>query len=224
MAQAIDALGKITTSGLLRASQGAGGSTNVSNSASHSFTNGSAATANSNLQAAIANTTAYDAWQAAAEYNAQEAEKQRQWQEHMANTQYQRAVQDMIKAGINPILAASYGISGAGVGSGATASMSSPEVFMGHSYADTTSASSAHSEGNSWNESESGVATALNQMSSLLDNAINTYNSAQATQAALGALKKEEKNSKKSEWATDLIKELENMPLLPQYGAPVYAW
>lgn len=58
--------------------------------------------------------------QKAMEFNAAEAQKNREWQEMMSNTQYQRAMADMKKAGLNPILAYSQG--GAGVPSGATAS------------------------------------------------------------------------------------------------------
>lgn len=54
-------------------------------------------------------------------FNASEAQKNRDWQEQMANTSWQRAVGDMEKAGLNPMLAYSQG--GAGSGSGAQASI-----------------------------------------------------------------------------------------------------
>lgn len=61
-------------------------------------------------------------------YNSAEAAKQREWEEHMASTQYQRAVEDLRKAGLNPWLAVS-GING-GSPSGASASSSASSVNM----------------------------------------------------------------------------------------------
>lgn len=57
----------------------------------------------------------------AMDFNAAEAAKNRDWQELMSNTAHQREVQDLMAAGLNPILSASGG-NGAAVTSGATAS------------------------------------------------------------------------------------------------------
>lgn len=55
-------------------------------------------------------------------FNQQEAEKTRQWQEYMSNTAHQREVQDLIKAGLNPVLSAS--LNGSSTPTGSTASAS----------------------------------------------------------------------------------------------------
>lgn len=68
---------------------------------------------------------------AAMSYNSAEALANRQFQERMSNTSYQRAVEDMKKAGLNPILAFANGGASTPGGSGATitgASMGMPST------------------------------------------------------------------------------------------------
>lgn len=60
-------------------------------------------------------------------FNASEAAKAREWSERMANTAHQREVQDLIKAGLNPILAAN---NGAVTPSAVSASGSTPSSSM----------------------------------------------------------------------------------------------
>lgn len=67
-------------------------------------------------------------WQKQADFNAEQAQIQREWQEKMANTSYQRAVADMSKAGLNPILAVTGGGVNANVPSGAVASVGGSQM------------------------------------------------------------------------------------------------
>lgn len=55
------------------------------------------------------------------QFNAEQAQVNRDWQKMMSDTAHQREVQDLLAAGLNPVLSASGG-NGAAVGSGATAS------------------------------------------------------------------------------------------------------
>jgi hypothetical protein len=71
--------------------------------------------------------------QTAMNFNSAEAAKNRAWQEQMSNTSYQRAVEDMKKAGINPILAYTQG--GASTPSGAQGTIGSASMGMASSSA-----------------------------------------------------------------------------------------
>ena len=84
-------------------------------------------------QAKIANDFTREMWQKTADFNSSmmrqqmdfnhgEALLNRNWQTEMSNTAYQRAVEDMKKAGLNPILA--YAQGGASTPSGSSASSS----------------------------------------------------------------------------------------------------
>lgn len=96
------------------------------------------------LQAEIAWQRDMEAMHEQMGFNAEEAQKVRDWQERMANTIYTRSVANMREAGINPILAANMGLSGAQVGSGATASLGGvPSAPLAQSFMDSWSASSA---------------------------------------------------------------------------------
>lgn len=66
------------------------------------------------------------------QFNSAEAETNRAWQREMRLTAYQDTVKDMIKAGINPILAAQLGATSLTGGSTASAGLASGAMASGH--------------------------------------------------------------------------------------------
>lgn len=91
---------------------------------------------------------------AAMAYNSAEAAKNRSWQEQMSNTAYQRAVEDMRKAGINPILAYQQG--GASTPGGSQGTISGASMGLASSSAANASALGvSQNHNNTWSKSES---------------------------------------------------------------------
>lgn len=125
-----------------------------SNSQSNSRVFGREASAQDILNAAEANALSLDMWALNAAYNAREAEKNRQYQEYMSNTSYQRAVQDLKRAGLNPILAA--GNMGASTPGGSQASSGQAVSHKANAYAEqqSNSRSSSGATGRSGSHSE----------------------------------------------------------------------
>lgn len=103
---------------------------------------------------------------AAMNYNSAEALANREFQERMSNTAYQRTVEDMKKAGLNPILAFANGGASTPGGSGATISGASMGLasssalgisrsggFVPNSYSSTSwSKSDWYNASQSWNQ------------------------------------------------------------------------
>lgn len=68
-------------------------------------------------------------WEKQAAFNAEQAQIQRDWSERMENTRYQRTINDMEKAGLNPILAVTGGGGMAtGAGNAQAASVSGAQM------------------------------------------------------------------------------------------------
>lgn len=198
------------------------GSRSQSDSWSYGATYGSEATAKSYAEALRAHNRQQDFYSQEQAYNAEQAEIQRIYNQLMASSTYQRSVEDMKKAGINPILAASFGLSADSVNSGAAASVSSPSTFMGQTFADQRSASQSHSEssswshgeggsqgsssgsswGSSWQNSTSGLSTFLDQMSLTTQGLIDMIQSGQVVSDAMDWMTSGEDDGK-ANWEFD---------------------
>lgn len=179
------------SSGSVNSAQSYNNSFNESWSQSQSGTNAAAAREWSAMMADLAWERDMQAFHEQMDFNEREAEKQRQWEADMANTIYTRSVKNMREAGINPILAFRMGLSGANVGSGATASVGgSPSAPLAQNFMDSWSASSSYSHGagegassgngsswgSGWSNSEQGIVTALQALGGMADTAIDAIN------------------------------------------------
>lgn len=122
-------------------------SNSIGESWSDSWVNGTLATAEDRINAQIANDIQTQNWLMQAAYNSAQAKENRMWQEQMSNTAYQRAVNDLKKAGLNPILAAQN--MGASTGSGAQASAGLSNASKANATADSGSRSYSYNKSNS---------------------------------------------------------------------------
>lgn len=158
-----------------------GGSTSSAQSISN--TAGVAASKTAQQVTAETNASAYSAWKEAAEYNSEQARIQREWQEQMANSVYQRTVEDMRKAGINPVLATGMGLGTAATSGGSAASISPSQVYNAQTFPESNSASQSY--GNSWNQSESGLMTFAGALTELGKSLIESISSSKTIQLSI---------------------------------------
>lgn len=134
---------------------------------------------------------------AAMNFNSAEALKDREFQEHMSNTAYQRALEDMRKAGLNPILAYANGGASTPGGSGATitgASMGMPSASaLGVSTMSGNVPNSyySHSEAQSqWYQLAEAVgsqmSTSYSSPKQLTEDLLKTYQQMKKTESTVG--------------------------------------
>lgn len=122
-------------------------------------------------------------WEKQAAFNAEQAQLQRDWQERMSNTSYQRAMEDMSKAGLNPILAYSNG--GAQVPGGAAATVGGAQM----SSAQSQMASGGIVGANAASENNyTGQAEWTAGILALLATAVNGFASAKEAEAKLNQM------------------------------------
>ena len=133
---------------------------------------------------------------AAMNYNSAEALKDREFQERMSSTSYQRAVEDMKKAGLNPILAYANGGASTPGGSGATitgASMGMPSASaLGVSTMSGNVPNSYYSRSDSqsqWYQLAEAVgsqmSTSYSSPKALVNDLLKTYKSMEKTEATV---------------------------------------
>lgn len=103
----------------------------------------------------------------ARDYNAQEAQKNRDFQEQMSSSQYQRAVEDMKAAGLNPMLAYSQG--GAGNVGGSSASIG------GASSSGASGATASHGGGSPSSPARAGGQQFYNYLGAGVQSALAAY-------------------------------------------------
>lgn len=133
---------------------------------------------------------------AAMNYNSAEALANRNFQERMSNTSYQRAVEDMRKAGLNPILA--YANGGASTPGGSGATITGASMGMPSASALGVSTMSGNVPNSYYNRSESQaqwyqlaeavgsqLSTSHSSPTALVNDLLKTYNAMEKTEATV---------------------------------------
>ena len=146
-----------------------------------SRTYGREASAQDIQNAREANQVQRDLWSMQADYNAKQAQIDREYQTYMSNTAYQRAVIDLLSAGLNPILA--VGNMGASTPVGAMASSGLGSANKANAYAEQESYQTGYSTSKSYNESHERSGSKSHSESSNYGSEWNSGGSTQTSQS-----------------------------------------